>query len=176
MNSILDEVRSLLEAAGYATRAERPDDPALYFEDECLLGFVRVFDDSESLVSGWKAEQETFLRQNASTLRKDPVKAWNLYAVFLTRGPASLASSPAIVAIEEDFQSMRKIARAGIRTRDELAVVLGPLLPIQTGLVLVPTDVHARLLERLGPDESPRRLLLSDTPPDEIARLVTEEQ
>ncbi len=175
MNNIIEDARGLLEGGSYATWSARPDDPLLHFEDECLLGFVRVFDSPGQIISGWQSEQDSFLRRNASCLRRDPVKAWNLYAVLLARAPASEAEARELVAIEENFQSMRKIAHGGIRTREELAIVLGPLLPIQATVTLVPTDAHARLLERLGPDGSPRRLLLSDAAPEDIARLLTEE-
>jgi hypothetical protein len=175
MNTLLDDARGLLEVAGYATHAAQPDAPLLYFEDECLLGFVRVFDDSNQIVSGWRAEQDSFLRRNGSTLLRAPIKAWNLYAVLLTRAGSSEEVTRALLGIEEDFQSTRKIARGGIRTREELALVLGPLLPLQAIVSLARADVHNRLLERLGPEGSPRRLLLSDAHPEDIARLLTEE-
>lgn len=175
MNTLLDEARSLLESAGYATHAIQPDAPSVHFEDECLLGFVRVFESAEKIVSGWHEEQDSFLRWNASSLLRAPVKAWNLYAVFLTRAPAPEETARALFSIEEDFQSTRKIARGGIRTREELAIVLGPLLPIQTRVSLVQADVRARLLDRLGPEGSARRLLLSSARPEDIAKLLAEE-
>ena len=174
MNSLFDDARGMLDKTGYATYAARPDDLVLHFEDNCLLGFVRVFDDPELIISMWRHEQDSFLRLNASSLVHDPVKAWNLYAVFLTRAPTSEKVARALFALEEDFQSMRKIARGDIRTHDALAVVLGPLLPIQTRLSLDPADLNARLLERFGPADSPRRLLMSDVPPEDIARLLSE--
>lgn len=175
MNTLLDDARSLLEGAGYATHATEPDAPTVHFEDECLLGFVRVFESPEEIVSGWRAEQDSFLRRNASRLLRAPVKAWNLYAVFLTRAPASEGTARTLFSIEEDFQSTRKITRGGIRTREELAIVLGPLLPVQSQVSLVQADVQARLLDRLGPEGSARRLLLSSARPEDIAKLLAEE-
>jgi hypothetical protein len=176
MNSLLDDARSMLETAGYATHAARPDAPLFHFEDESLLGFVCVFDEADQIVSGWRTEQDSFIQRNVASLTRDPVKAWNLYAVLLSRAPVSEVTARGLFAIEEDFQSTRKIARGGIRTRDDLAAVLGPLLPIQTALNLIPTDVQSRLLERLGPEGSPRRLLLSDAPTENIAKLLMEER
>jgi hypothetical protein len=174
MSRLLDDARGILESAGYATYAARPDDPSIHFEDDCLLGFVRVFDDTRQLLERWRPEQETFLRRNSPSLVRDPVKAWNLYAVLLSRAPASAEDAKALFAIEEDFQNTRKIARGGIRTREELAIVLGPLLPIQTTLSLLPTDAHARLQDRLGSDKSLARLLLADSSLDDIDRWLKE--
>lgn len=175
MNTLLDDARSLLEIAGYATHATEPGEPWVYFEDECLLGFVRVYETPEQIVSGWRTEQDSFLRRNTSNLLRAPMKAWNLYGVFLTRAPASVELTRALFTIEEDFQSTRKIARGGIRTREELTIVLGPLLPVQTRVSLVQADVQRRLLDRLGPEGSARRLLLSSARPDDIAKLLAEE-
>ena len=176
MISLLESTRSILDGAGYAVSAARPDAPLIHFEDDCLLGFVRVFDDLDEIISSWRQEQELFLRRNAASLVQDPSKAWNLYAVFLTRAAVPADMAHALLVIEEDFRSARKIARGGIRTREELEIVLAPLLPIKKELRLIPLDVRARLLERLGPEGSPRRLLLSDAPVEDIARLLMEEE
>lgn len=175
MNTLCDDARNMLESVGYATYAMEPGAPWVYFEDECLLGFVRVYETPEEIATGWRAEQDVFLRQNASRMLRAPVKAWNAYGVFLTRAAASQEIARTLFAIEEDFQGIRKIARGGIRTREELAIVLGPLLPVQTRVSLLHTDVHSRLLDRLGPEGSARRLLLSNARSEDIAKLLVEE-
>lgn len=49
MNTLLDDARSLLESGGYATHAIQPDAPWVYFEDDTLLGFVRVSESAEEI-------------------------------------------------------------------------------------------------------------------------------
>ena len=49
------------------------------------------------------------------------------------------------MAIEEDFKTARKIARASVSTREALETALGPLLPLKRVARLEDVDIRARL-------------------------------
>jgi hypothetical protein len=128
---LLEEASGLLRSAGYRTRQRFSPEAVVHFEDEVVMGFLAFFDDASSLLDGWKAMQDGFLRGNAARLKQDPSKAWNVYAILLTpEDPASEADFRELRALEEDFRSTRKIARAGVTTRDKCRTALAPLLPL----------------------------------------------
>ena len=174
MIDALNDARSMLGAAGYTTNVLRVDEASFAFEDDSLIGFVRVFPTVGELLTSWRSSQEAFIKRTTHSLLRDPAKAWNLYAIFLSGEVAKPEHCAQLIAVEEDFQSTRKIAKAGVASRSELAAALAPLLPLQSVLHLEPGDGYARLRDRLGDEKSVRRLFLSEVPVQEIVKLLME--
>lgn len=173
MPSIVPEIRSIMELAGFATFAPRPDSSFLYFEDVSVMGHVHVLETAELIVQTWEAIQDDFLRNNAPRFAKDATKAWNLYTVLLSTEAASADMAPMLFAIEEDFRGTRKIARSGVVSRDDILVALGPLLPLNNLVSVGPTDARQRLLDRLGAANPALKLVLTESRPDAIVAALT---
>lgn len=152
--SILDTVARRLSANGYAVVFAAGE---LRFEDASVLGFVAEFQTIGALLEGWQAEQERFLRSNASALRRDRRKAWNVYSILLTQEQVSEEQRRALVAVEEDFGSTRKVARAGVTTDRDIEGALGVLLPIRHRVSLSSENALGALARRL--DSVPQRAL-----------------
>jgi hypothetical protein len=176
---IYGQAESLLRQGGYRTRVV-PGTPidVLSFEDEAVIGFLRVFGTAAELVAGWQTAERSDLARHASQLKTAPKKAWNIYSIFLTEGPASSANLRDIEAVEEDFSATRKIARASVTSAADLERALLPLLPLRAITTLVtlsdhqaklrshlsflPPHVCEAILEGASPGEILRRA--SDTP------------
>lgn len=162
MNNLLAESRSVLENAGFSTFASRPDAPFFHFEDASVLGIVRVFETVEILIAEAQTTQDSFLQTSAKMLALDPFKAWNAYTVLLAQPMPTPDQTRQLFELEEDFRATRKIARAGFRSRSDLASALASLLPLQQVLSIALTDERVRLVERLGPTQSPMQALVTD--------------
>ena len=110
-------------------------------------------------------------------MRSVPLKAWNAYSVFLTREDLKDAFlQAAFVAIEENFQGTRKIARAGLISHTDVVRALFPLLPIQNRVTLASEDLFNRLQNRV---ELPKRSLVSllkGVDSKEITKILLEEE
>jgi len=103
----------------------------LCFEDASVLGVVVEFESVADLLHGWEEKENAFLHKHAKALRRDRRKAWNVYSILLTPEKASAEQVKALVALEENFQLTRKIARAGIATDRDIENALSVLLPIR---------------------------------------------
>jgi hypothetical protein len=131
MSRMLDRVRSLLEREGYVTAAVQGNElPLLLFEDVSVLGFVVEYLNLQQLLSRWSQDQAFFITRNASDLGLNPAKAWNAYSVYLTEEELDREELHSLIQIEEDFHGTRKIVKAGVRTEEDLARALAPLLRI----------------------------------------------
>lgn len=58
--NIIHETNSILEQSGYKTKYADADANLLYFEDDCLLGFVTVFSTIGELSAQWKEKHDAF--------------------------------------------------------------------------------------------------------------------
>jgi hypothetical protein len=148
--------------------------PVICFENAAIIGFVHVFPSTEDLLTRWKEAQNIVLSRHGPALRVAGAKAWNVYSVFLTEEQAP-ARQRAIERIEEDFTLTRKIARAGVRTQDDLEHTLLPLAAVRAQPLISETDFEDRFRVRLK-DVSPDALtaFLGTTPAEEVARILTE--
>jgi hypothetical protein len=146
--------------------APRPDAPYLYFEDSSLLGIVHTFEDVQTILTDWRAVQETFLKNNAPRFVLDTLKAWNLYTILLTPGLAS--DSSALSHVEEDFTATRKVARAGVVSLKHVVVALSPVLPFQRLVTVGVVETTKRLGDRLA-SIHPSLRDLSSAPPASLA-------
>lgn len=165
----------LLRGAGYETWTWTGAAPAVIcFENAALIGFVHVFPSANDLLARWQVAQNAVLSRHGPALRAAGAKAWNVYSVFLTEELAS-AQQRAVERIEEDFALTRKIARAGVRTQDDLDRALLPLTAIRAQPLISETDFEDRLQARLK-DVSPDVLaaFLGTTPAEEVARILAE--
>ncbi len=162
-----DNVRAALEGAGYRVRAISEND--LVFEDESLLGFVSVKDTVSAILDVWASEQDAFLKGNATQLRKEPRKAWNVYSVFLTEADCEAAQMSRVLDAEEDFRGTRKIVRCGLKTESDIQRALYPLLPIENVVALSSEDAMARVRGRLDLSEAIVAALAGNVELDRVA-------
>jgi hypothetical protein len=145
------------------------------FENAAVIGFVHVFPSADDLLTGWQAAQNVVLSRHGPALRAAGAKAWNVYSIFLTEEQAP-TQQRAIERIEEDFTLTRKIARAGVRTQDDLERTLLPLAAMRAQPLISETDFEDRLRVRLK-DVSPDALtaFLGTAAAEEVARILAEE-
>ncbi len=165
---LLEESRSILEAAGYKTKLSNNRD-IFYFEDNCLMGFTAIYDSAEALISRWEINQDDFLSENSQRFRIDPYKAWNIYSIHLTDGDANENELISLNKIEEDFRGTRKITVSGIKIKNEIKQTLFPLIPIQSYITLSKFQDIDQLKKRISPEGGSLDGLLDDTPAIEIA-------
>jgi hypothetical protein len=172
---IATQTEILLRGAGYETWTWTGATPAVVcFENAALIGFVHLFASADDLLTRWREAQSAALARHAPALRAAGAKAWNVYSVFLTEEQAPNRQR-VVERIEEDFAITRKIARAGVRTQDDLERTLLPLTAVRAQPLISETDFEDRLRARLK-DVSPEVLsaFLGTTPADEVARILAE--
>lgn len=155
MNELLATARAELERSRYFV-VSREDQ--LLFENDTLMGFVRSALTVNELLGSWESWEQRFLGESAMAIRRAGVKAWNLYAIFLTMEPASEKDKSAIADIEENFESTRKVVQAGVVSAEDVRRALYPLLPLQNRSLMEDVDPIARLQPHLPPS-FPREML-----------------
>jgi hypothetical protein len=170
---IATQAEIILRTAGYETWPWTGVSPAVTcFENASLIGFLHIFASAEELLSRWEAVQQTVVSRHAAVLRAAGVKAWNVYSVFFTAEQPSTRQR-AIERIEEDFALTRKIARASVRTTDDVENALLPLVAVKAQPLLSDANFEARLRVRLK--DVPQDALtafLRQTKADEVARIL----
>lgn len=169
--NILFETIDILESEGYKTKQSDTSEDKAYFEDESLLGFISVHTSLQDIIATWKENQDEFLNKNAIKLRADPVKAWNIYSIFLTSDFEEKRLLEKIAEIEEDFRGSRKIIGNDIQIKNDLVRTLLPLLSIQKIITIQPEDTISRLRKTVNHLE-----LLKDLPDREILNLIIEKK
>jgi hypothetical protein len=175
MTDLLGAAQVILGDAKFRTRLMSVADvPALFFENDSVMGFVRAFVAAQDLLECWRDVELAFLRTHAPKLRQSGEKAWNVYSVFLSTGSAADDLQRSIRWIEENLERTRKIAVAGLASRAEVVQALLPLLPLQNQAVLGSGDVEARLRARfqaLWP-KSADAILRIEVEPTEVVQLL----
>lgn len=170
---IATQAEIILRKAGYDTWPWTGVSPAVTcFENAALIGFIHVFASVADLLAHWETAQQAVLSRHTAALRTAGAKAWNVYSVFLTAEQAS-SRQRTIERIEEDFALTRKIARAAIRTTDDLESALLPLTAVKAQPILADANFEARLRTRLK--DVPQDALtafLGETKADEVARIL----
>ena len=146
---LISEVRRVLEKNNYSVVRSGEPDNMVHFEDGNLMGFVWAAPTVEELLREWEDRQDLFLKLNSEPLRASELKAWNLYAVFLTTDKPSENERVALVQIEEDFRAARKIARAGLSTPGDVLNALLPFVPIQAMVSVGREDELGRLRQKV---------------------------
>jgi hypothetical protein len=166
------EARRLLESSKYRTYSGASED-IFYFEDSSLLGFVWIAPNPEALVKGWQRLQDSFLAEKHLQLRESKDKSWNVYSVLLTEPDVSGEQAHAMLRIEEDFRSTRKIAKAGLRTAGLIMRALLPLLAIQNLVELERDDSKERLRSRLSRlDPALLEAVIDHEKPEEAGKMM----
>ena len=173
--SILDTVARRLSSANYTITRSGDE---VRFEDASILGFISEFPTVRQLLDGWQEAQDHFLRSNASDLRRDRRKSWNVYSIVLTPERASDDQARALVAVEEDFRATRKVARAGISTDRDVENALAVLLPIRHRVSLGTENALGRVADRLKllPPTAVASLLRDASGEGFVASLLSEEE
>lgn len=173
--SILDMAARRLSAAGYDVTSTTGN---VRFEDASVLGFVAEFASVAALLDEWIHAEETFLREHAVELRRDRRKAWNVYSILLTQERASAEQTKRLIAVEENFQATRKIARAGIAIDRDIDNALGVLLPIRHRVSLSSENALDLLRDRLSalPPSAVHSMLVGGNGEDIADALVREEE
>lgn len=173
--SIVDLAARRLLVAGYDVTSTTSH---VRFEDVSVLGFVAEFVSVAALLDEWTHAEEDFLRKHAAELRRDRRKAWNVYSILLTHERASAEQTKRLIAVEENFQATRKIARAGIAIDRDIDNALGVLLPIRHRVSLGNEDALGRLRNRLSalPPSAVHSMLIGGNGEDIADALVREEE
>ena len=173
--STLDTVVRRLSASGYEVILATGK---VCFEDASVLGFVADFESVAQLLDGWKEEEDAFLREHASALRRDRRKAWNVYSILLTPERASAKQGRALVTLEENFQATRKIARSSIVTDRDIENALGVLFPIRHRVSLRSENTLELVASRLSalPSGAVRSILAGGSGEDFADALVRAEE
>lgn len=173
--SLLPDVEALLSKAGYRTAQHSAAPSSITFEDDSLFGFVAEYDSISSLSEGWRNTEQIFLTFHAPSLRQAAQKAWNCYSVHITADAGSESEIRSLLAIEEDFKSTRKIARAALSSRKDLVYTLAPLLPLQNVIAHERQALHPDLKSRLHEwPPAAVEALAGDASADEIMALLLE--
>lgn len=170
---VATQAEIVLRGAQYGTWAwTSASEPVICFENAALVGFLHVFPTAVALLDGWQASQQYALARHAASLRASGAKAWNVYSVFLTSDPAS-SYTRAIERLEEDLSHTRKIARAGVQTKEDVERALLPLISIRSKPLLGASHFEDRLRSRLK-SVSPEAVtaFLNETPSVEVARIL----
>lgn len=172
---IATQVEIVLREAGFDTwQWSGAVVPVICFENSALMGFVHVFPSAEDLLSRWQSAQNAVLSRHGAALRAAGAKAWNVYSVFLTEDGA-LTQQRSIERIEEDFALTRKIARAAIRTHEDVERALLPLTAVRAQPVLSETDFEDRLRERLrNVSADVLAAFLGSVPAEDVAKILAE--
>lgn len=175
MIDLVDQAQVLLRNAGYSTSPIEGEQGVLRFEDEVVLGFLHVFPDVKTLLSGWRTSEKALITRFAPQLRLSRDKAWNVYTVFVTEAVGEATDVHKINAIEEDFVATRKIVRAGVRSSTDLHRALLPLLPLRAADDFKASDYETKIRSRLSmlPTQAVDAILGS-TDPEDIARILME--
>lgn len=148
--NIIEESRSILEAAGYRTVLGTSSADVCFFEDASILGAIFVHPSITSLLERWQDSQDSFLGTHSRSLHNDPVKAWNIYTIHLTSDTGSGSQATQVFNIEQDFRGTRKVVRIGVINRADVKEALLPILGLQHHLALSSKNLTERLRERLA--------------------------
>jgi hypothetical protein len=141
MSTILETAAELLQEHGYVVVLKHTDVPHLLFESEECLGLMIAFADPETLLGNWSIQSAALLEAQKLGLRRSLEKAWNSYLVLLSAARADRLQQALMDSVEEDLVGTRKIARAGMTSREEIARAILPLLPLQSAPNLQPVDM-----------------------------------
>jgi hypothetical protein len=144
---ILEEAKKILETYEYFVSPLSAS--SFQFEDETLVGFLVEAPLSE-ILSSWSAQQDEFIREKATYLRKSALKSWNLYSVFLTADSPDEEARKSVARVEEDFRATRKIVQTGITTASDVQRALYPFIPIQNVVGISAEDLKQKLRSRLS--------------------------
>jgi hypothetical protein len=172
---ISTQAEILLRRSGYETWLWTGTPPnVVCFENQAIIGFVHVFETANELVETWSTKQEMVLKRHAGALRSAGPKAWNVYSLFLTPDP-SVTLLDQVQRIDEDFSLTRKLARAGVRTTEDLETALLPLIAIKSQPLLSEANFISRLRARLK-DLPPAAVdaFLGSASADEVTRILGE--
>lgn len=172
---IATQAEIVLREAGYDTWPWTGASPAVTcFENAAIIGFVHVFQSSGELLERWEAAQQAVLSRHSAALRAAGAKAWNVYSVFLAEEQTP-TQQRTVERIEENFSLTRKIARAGVRTPDDVERALLPLTPVKAQPILSDTDFRDRLRARLKDvSDDVLTAFLGDASAEDLARILLE--
>lgn len=177
MIDLLSTSQILLRDAGFRVRLSSVNRRSVVcFEDNALLGFCGAFEQTDELLQSWKSFESEILGRFAVDIRAAGEKAWNVYCVFLCSGVSDTSQRRMVSWIEEDLERTRKVAACDIASREDLARVLLPVLPLQYQPALEQEDLTARLqrrIEDIAPQAAPG-ILDTNIPVAEAVRLLGE--
>jgi hypothetical protein len=142
---IKDFAAELLREHGYVVVSNDGDPQHLLFESDQSIGILIAYADVDAVLNDWVADTQTLLSANQLGFRRSLEKAWNAYLVFLVEASASALAQARLDSIEENLIGTRKIARAGLKSKEEVSRALLPLLPLQNPPNLQPVDMKAEI-------------------------------
>lgn len=169
---IIEEAGRLLSECGFKTRFSTE---GLLFEDRSVFGIVKSYDSVSAILGSWEEEQSKFIDRWSASIRVASTKRWNAYLCLLTAQQASDAEEVRLVELEEDLQSMRKIAADNIKTTKDVKRALYPLLPIQSLASLEEQELGERLESRTSLKADFIKMFVDGVPAERIAEHLLEE-
>lgn len=151
MTDLSSSLQVILQEAGYSTwLAPAEPSPAVCFEDDAIIGFAGFFPDTATLLERWRDFEISCLRRFAPGLRAAEGKAWNVYSLLLTAGPADEYQRSALAQLEENLDQTRKIAASGLASREDIVRAVLPVLPLQYQPRLDRENLTERLRNRIA--------------------------
>jgi len=166
---------SLLKNAGFDIQESSDLFNGFYFEDETIMGIVICFSSAKELLDSWRDRQNEFLKRNARLIRRSGDKAWNIYTIFLTHEKCPRDKEAEFLAVEENFEGTRKIARSGLMTSNDVKYALLPVLPLQSLAPIKEINIQEELKSRLDLTEVTQAALLGSASPKELADKLLDE-
>jgi hypothetical protein len=167
----------ILEEAGFTTETATASRQSIVFENDTVLGFVSIYEDTRALIRGWQTDLDRLVEAYQLALRRSGDKAWNAYAVMISAADANYSESVVLGAIEEDLVGVRKIARSGTKDVADLREALLPLLPLQNAPKLEAVDMGGEI--RIRTTELPGRAVeafLSDAEQGVVIQVLEEDE
>jgi hypothetical protein len=151
MTDLSSTLQVVLQESQYKTWLTPSDHlPTICFEDDTLIGFAHIYDNTTTLLSRWRASEERLLSQYALHLRQAEEKAWNVYSMFLSAEAPDETQRRELRQLEENLEQTRKIAAGGLNSRDDLITAILPILPLQYRPRLDNEDLTDRLRRRIA--------------------------
>ena len=155
MNNAGRLVAEVLSESGFEHRStdialdgEDPQASSLVFENSTVIGFVLTYETIGQLINRWKSDGDRIALKHRKELQAARQKAWNVYLVLLSEAEADFNEALVLGQIEEDLKAMRKIARAGVNSIEDVRNALLPLLPFRAAPVLSPIDLPSEIRAR----------------------------
>ena len=170
--NILETAMSILSESDFDIRQQSDLTDSFQFENETIMGLFSNYSTVDEMLESWFLRQSDFLNKYAPIFRKSGEKAWNIYTVYATSDECSFEKLAQLNAIEENFDSTRKIARTGLVTANDIKTILLPILPIQSLIRVAETDIISELKSRLDLDDKAKEALLGTSSAREFAERV----
>lgn len=151
MRELIEYAKELLHEDGFLCQQGKLEtSDFLTLENPTVLGFIIFYEATDKLINDWRRVFNLLVTRHMFALRRADKKAWNTYLVLLSSGSQSPQERVALMNIEEDLSEARKLAKAGLASRECVRSALLPLLKLQSAPNLGAIDFEHELRIRLS--------------------------